>query len=112
MEMLNVSKVLGTKLVDGRVYFDLEQLLSIMYDSVNSMAELATKIHDPVLGTMNLGVANMCKALDSVLTLQKEAHGVWDQPKPCGGTQPHTEHLRSVGSRIVRCPGVAKPEET
>lgn len=112
MEMLNVSKTLGTKLVDGRVYFDLEQLLGIMYDSVNSMAELSTKTRDPVLATMNLGVANMCKALDSVLTLQKEAHGVWDEPRPCGATEPHTEHLRSVGSRIVRCAGVAKPDET
>lgn len=110
--MLNVSKALGTKLVDGRVYFDLEQLLAIMYDSVNAMAELATKTQDPVLGTMNLGVANMCKALDSALTLKKESYGIWGDPRPCGSSQPHTEHLRDVGSKIVRCPGVAKPIET
>lgn len=112
MEMLNVSKTLGTKVVDGRVYFDLEQLLSIMYDSCNEMAVLATETRDPVLGTMNLGVANMCKALDAVLSLKKEAYGIWDDPRPCGSSKPHTEHLRSVGSKMVRCPGVAKPEET
>ncbi|AXH68899.1 hypothetical protein SEA_COMRADE_217 [Streptomyces phage Comrade] len=76
MEMINLSKAMRTEVVDGRIYFDLEQLLGIMYDVCNKSAVMATDHQDPVLGTMTLGVANMCKALDDVLTLQKEAHGL------------------------------------
>ncbi|WNN94779.1 hypothetical protein SEA_PHREDRICK_225 [Streptomyces phage Phredrick] len=87
MENMALPKALRTKVVDGRVYFDLEQLLEIMYDVCNKTSVLATQLMDPALGTMTLGVANMCKALDDVLTVHKAAHGLLGQRDSSSGSQ-------------------------
>ena len=84
---MSLSKALRTEIVDGRVYFDLEQLLEIMYDVCNKTSVLATKMLDPALGTMTLGVAQMCKALDDVLTVHKAAHGLTEQTKAARASQ-------------------------
>lgn len=85
--MMGLSKALRTKEIDGRVYFDLEQVLEIMYTVCNETSVLATKMHDPVLGTMTLGVANMCKSLDDVLTVHKAAYGLKGPRVPDSGSQ-------------------------
>jgi hypothetical protein len=87
MENMALPKALRTNVVDGRVYFDLEQLLEIMYDVCNKTAVLATELRDPALATMTLGVANMCKALDDVLTVHKAAQGHPDQTGSDRGSQ-------------------------
>ncbi|AZU97265.1 hypothetical protein SEA_EMMA1919_223 [Streptomyces phage Emma1919] len=87
MENMALPKALRTKVVDGRVYFDLEQLLEIMYDVCNKTSVLATELRDPALATMTLGVANMCKALDDVLTVQKAAHGLTGRRATDSGSQ-------------------------
>ncbi|XAO35389.1 hypothetical protein SEA_FRANCOB_225 [Streptomyces phage Francob] len=87
MENMSLSKALRTEVVDGRVYFDLEQLLEIMYDVCNKTSVLATKMLDPALGTMTLGVAQMCKALDDVLTVQKAAYGLTGHRAADNGSQ-------------------------
>jgi len=97
MEMMGLSKALRTKEVDGRVYFDLEQLLEIMYTVCNETSVLATKMHDPALGTMTLGVAQMCKALDDVLTVHKAAYGLRGQTEADSGSQSDSGGVAEAG---------------
>lgn len=106
MENPRFSKALRTKLVDGVVYVDLEQLTQLVFDVANETTITATQMRDPALGIMALGVTTIGKGMDEALTLHKEAHGLMDQPKPCSVSKPHPGHVRLLNRKPVRCPGV------
>lgn len=100
------SKALRTEVINGRVYVDLEQLTQMLFDVTNETTKEATKVRDPALGIMALGLSHFGKALDGTLTLQEEAHGLRDQPQRCGVSKPHPTHLIMRNRKTVRCPGV------
>lgn len=71
--MPNLSQAMRVAEINGKVYFDLEQLLEMMYEVVNISHITATEAKDPALGIMTTGMQTLCQALDAVLTAQKVA---------------------------------------
>lgn len=108
MDMPNLSQALRTTVVDGRIYFDLEQMLDIMFKTANEASIMSTEMKDPALGIATLGMVNMCNALDAVLTVQKNAYGLQDRNRPCNVSKVHPRHRRMVGRQLYWCPGVAE----
>jgi len=104
------TKALETKVIEERVFVDLEHLVQLLFDISNETSIAATKNRDPALGAMTLGVTTIGQALDGALTAHKEANGLTEQPKPCGVSRPHPSHLRMLDRKRVRCPGVDQPD--
>lgn len=101
-----LNNMLRTEIIDGRVYVDLEQLVQFIFDVSNESMVTATRTWDPALGAMTLGVSHVGKALEGVLTVQKEAAGLTDQGSPCGLSVPHAEHGWLKARKTQRCPGL------
>lgn len=80
MDTPNLSKAIRTVEVDGKAYFDLEQLLEMMYEVVNTSFVAAAESKDPALGIMTTGMQSLCRALDGVLALHRTVRGPDDQP--------------------------------
>lgn len=106
--MPKLSQAVRTTIVDGRVYFDLEQMLDIMFDAANASSHVATVARDPALGVMTMGMVNMCRALEAVLTHHKEAGGLIDRKPLCSVQREHPSHNMMIGRKMVRCPGLAE----
>lgn len=104
------SKALETKVIDGRVYVDLEQLTQLIFDIANQSAIAAAQMRDPALGVMTLGVSHIGKALDGALELKREAAGLSDDHKPCGRSRAHSAHNWMQSRRMYRCKGVDQDE--
>jgi hypothetical protein len=84
------SKALRTRVIDGRVFVDLEQLVELIFDVSTQTSLVATNTSDPALGIMTLGVSHLGQALEGTLTLQKQAHGLGVQPTDSSGSQSDT----------------------
>lgn len=70
------AKALRTKVIDGRVFVDLEQLVELIFDVSTQTSLVATNTNDPALGIMTLGVSHIGQGLEGALTLQKKAYGL------------------------------------
>lgn len=105
--MPNMAQALRSVEIDGRIFFDLEHFLEMMFEASNGMAVAATEARDPALGIMATGVAGMCNALEAVLTAKQISAGVGAQDKECSRSQKHTEHLWSLARKPYRCSGLA-----
>jgi len=77
--VLNLNEQLNYQVIDGRVYVDFEQLLTLMYDVVVQGHLMATRMADPALGVMVMGQEATGKALEAVLTELKRRAGLVDQ---------------------------------
>lgn len=104
--MPNLSQAMRIVEVDGRVYFDLEQLLEMMYEVVNNSSIVATEAKDPALGIMTAGMQTLCQALDAVLTAQKVALGLDDPVARCRLSKSHAEHKWMFARKAYKCLGV------
>jgi len=82
MKLPMFNEALRTEVIDGKVYVDLDQLAQLIFDVSNESTVAATQMRDPALGIMALGVMTVGQALDGVLELQKEAHGLGAHRKP------------------------------
>jgi hypothetical protein len=104
------SKALKTEVIDGKVYVDLDQLVQLIFEVTNESTIVATQLRDPALGVMAAGVGAIGQALEGVLQLKKQAHGVYPRSQPCSVSKPHPEHSRMVSRKLVHCPGIAEPD--
>lgn len=82
-----LNEALRTKVIDNAVYVDMDQLVQLIFDIANESALAASRLNDPGLGVMTLGVSHLGKALDAVLELQKEALAKKGQLAPDSGSQ-------------------------
>lgn len=103
---------LRTKVIDGRIYVDMEQLVELIFDISNQSAVAATEMRDPALGVMTLGVAELGKALDGALEAKQGAAGLGPDSKDCSRSQRHPAHRWILGRQAYRCKGVAVQPET
>lgn len=110
MKLPMFSKALETKVIDGKVYVDLEHLVQLIFDISNESSVAATQMRDPALGVMTLGVATLGQALDGALELQKELAGLTPKTLPCSLSVPHVAHNWIKARKAYRCRGIDQPE--
>jgi hypothetical protein len=104
------SKALETKVIDGKVYVDLEHLVQLIFDISNESSVVATQLRDPALGIMTLGVSSIGKALDGALALQKESAGLGPQHEPCSRSDDHPAHNWMKQRKVYRCKGIDRDD--
>ncbi len=100
-----MDNVLRTQVVDGAVYFDLEQFLELMYQSAMNISVIATDTKDPALGIMNTGIVALCQSLDAVLTAKKDEHGLSDDRR-CSTPGQHQRHKIMRERKLYWCSGL------
>lgn len=110
MELPMFSKALGTRVIDGKVFVDLERLVELVFDISNATSQVATRNHDASLGVMTLGVAHVGKALEAALEAQKDAAGLTDRHKQCSRSEIHPAHNWFLKRKLHRCRGVDQPQ--
>ncbi|UUG69513.1 hypothetical protein SEA_SHAM_212 [Streptomyces phage Sham] len=106
MKLPMFTKVLETKVIDGKVFVDLEHLVQLIFDIANESSIAATQTRDPALGVMTVGVATLGQALDGALEARKDAAGLTDRYKPCSRSENHPGHNWMLGRKVYRCKGI------
>ena len=74
--MPNNKDRIGSVVIDGKVFVDIESLLEVMYDGCIAAAETSNKLEDPVMKLMLAGMTGMCDAIDKVYQAIKKNHGL------------------------------------
>ncbi|QWT30082.1 hypothetical protein SEA_TUNATARTARE_220 [Streptomyces phage TunaTartare] len=106
MKLPMFTKVLETKVIDGKVFVDLEHLVQLIFDISNESSIAATQTRDPALGVMTVGVATLGQALDAALEARKEAAGLTDRYKACSRSEDHPAHNWILARKVYRCKGI------
>lgn len=110
MKLPMFTKALETKVIDGRVYVDLDHLVQLIFDISNESSVAATQMRDPALGVMTLGVATVGQALEGALEARKEAAGLTAKTEPCSLSVPHAGHNWIKARKVYHCKGIDQPE--
>lgn len=76
MKVPNLTKQLNSKVIDDKIYIDLEGLLETMFSICTEANIVATKTLDPSLGVMTQGMVHMCRALEAVLAAKQDESGL------------------------------------
>ncbi|QNN99289.1 hypothetical protein SEA_FAUST_217 [Streptomyces phage Faust] len=106
MKLPMFSKALETKVIDGKVYVDLEKLTQLIFDISNETSVAATQLRDPALGIMTIGVSAIGQALDAALEARRESAGLTDQYQPCSRVESHPAHNWMKQRKVYRCKGI------
>ncbi|AVD99396.1 hypothetical protein SEA_BILLNYE_225 [Streptomyces phage BillNye] len=91
MKPLNLTAQLNPKVVDGKVYFDLDALCEVLFSHCTEMSQLANDLRDPMLGLMVMGQTVLAQALDDVLGAEQAKHGLEVTGTPQRPADGHTE---------------------
>jgi len=92
IDAVRLSAQLNPKVIDGRVYVDLDALVATLFIACEASAEYAATTRDVALGLMTLGQTHAVQALDDVLGHLQAAHGLEVTGTP-QGPQKGTESL-------------------
>jgi hypothetical protein len=76
MEALNLTAQLNPKVIDGRVYVDLDALCEVLFQHCTTASQLANDSADPMLGLMVMGQTVLAQALDDALGAEQAKHGL------------------------------------
>ncbi len=76
MKALNLTAQLNPKVIDGRVYIDLDSLCEVLFTHCTTASQLANDMGDPMLGLMVVGQTHLTQALDDVLGAEQAKHGL------------------------------------
>jgi hypothetical protein len=76
MEALNLTAQLNPKVIDGRVYVDLDSLCETLFNHCTTASQLANDLGDPMLGLMVMGQTVLAQALDDALGAEQAQHGL------------------------------------
>ena len=106
LKMPYLSGALDVREIDGKLFFDLEQLLDLMYRAANESSVASTKMRDPALGIMTIGMVGLCKALDDVLAAHQEQLEGKLQKRPCSLSVDHPTHRTMFARKVYQCPGL------
>lgn len=73
---LNLTAQLNPKVIDGRVYVDLDSLCDVLFAHCTTASTLANDMGDPMLGLMVMGQTVLTQALDDVLGAVQASNGL------------------------------------
>lgn len=76
MEALNLTAQLNPKVIDGKVYFDLDALCEVLFQHCTRASQAANDLGDPLLGLMVMGQTVLAQALDDALGAVQAEHGL------------------------------------
>ncbi|AXG66292.1 hypothetical protein SEA_ANNADREAMY_207 [Streptomyces phage Annadreamy] len=107
MDMPNLSQAIDVQAFDGKLYFDLDKTLEIMFEVASTSQVVATESHDAALGVMTMGMVSMCRALEAVLEAHKPLLEERHPQRICSFSKGHPEHVWMQARRPFQCPGVA-----
>ena len=105
--MPNLSQAIDVKEFDGKLYFDLDKTLEIMFEVASASQVAATESRDASLGIMTMGLVTMCKALEAVLEAHKPLLEERHPQRICSFSKSHPDHLWMQARKPFKCPGVA-----
>lgn len=105
-----LSQAIDVKEFDGRLYFDLDKTLEILYDTASACQVAATEKEDSVLAIMTMGMGQVCKALEAVLAAHKPLLEREHPQRICSFSKSHPRHLWMQARRPFECPGVAQAD--
>lgn len=88
---VNLVKQLDPKVIDGRIYVDLDALLDVLFKSCELSAQKASEAQDIPLGVMVTGQTVLVQALDDALGAFQAEHGLEVTGTPQRPAEGHTE---------------------
>jgi hypothetical protein len=91
MELLNLTAQLNPKVIDDKVYIDLDALCEVLFTHCTSASQLANDMGDPMLGLMVMGQTVLAQALDDALGAVQASNGLEVTGSPQRPADGHTE---------------------
>jgi hypothetical protein len=72
MDMLNLAKQLNAKEIDGKVYVDMDHLISALFNACEIAGTIANDTRDPALAMMAAGMTSMVDSMEATLRALQE----------------------------------------
>ncbi len=76
MEPMNLTAQINPKVIDGKVYIDLDALCDVLFSHCTTTSQLANDLGDPMLGLMVMGQTVLTQALDDTLGAVQASNGL------------------------------------